>query len=126
MADNDGMNLVANVMGAMLNDAHANGQTLIEMKDQEIARLRAELNVVRSRVSFACSKPYAPSTAFLLKVLYPSRDEVTHAVESGMGEWARQTGSKGRPTRWDDSRGKTRSSGRDSYVDMTTGERSFL
>lgn len=85
----DGIDLVANfaIVGALLNDAHTTGQTLIELKDKEIVQLRAELNLIRDRVSMLCDQPYAPSTSRLLEMIHPSYDSVTAAITRGLGEW---------------------------------------
>lgn len=44
---------------------------LIEGYQHDIAELRHELNWIRRLITMACSKPWTPSTAFILDCLYP-------------------------------------------------------
>lgn len=79
--------LIVNLMGTLVNNAHETGQTLLDLKEREITRLRAELNIIRNRVLTATDGPYAPSTVYLREVLFPSDDAIKRGVENGMGEW---------------------------------------
>jgi len=86
MADT-GMEFVAEVMGVMLNDAHSTSQTLQEMNERTIARLRAELNLIRENMEYLLEQPWTPSSRAIERALYPSAKSVDSAVEAGMGEF---------------------------------------
>lgn len=79
--------LVMQIMGQMVNNAHDSWSTLNDAKDRDIEKLRAELNLVRDQMNYLLEQPYAPAERFIVKALYPSPKQIDDAIKSGMGDF---------------------------------------
>jgi hypothetical protein len=73
-----GLELALMLTGKMAADAAFTTNSLIDGLEQRAKSAEAELRAVRAQVEELCSGPYAPSTAALMKALWPSQDSIDY------------------------------------------------
>lgn len=63
------------------SDYQFTAQALIDGLTDENAKLRAERDLIREGIDHAIDGPYMPTSALLLRLLNPSREEIAQRVE---------------------------------------------
>ena len=77
----EAMGLVAQLVQRNYDSYAATTQQLLEGLQDENAKLRAERDLIREGVEHAIDGSYMPTSALLLRLLYPSREEIAQRVE---------------------------------------------